>query len=178
MQETGANRGYVISTEGFQQGAIDAAAFTNIELVTFAQFHEIYFEKWFKARLWAIERDIGDFNTYYEPLGKPGYRELKDDSERAAYDEVWDKYIFAGFMLIKFSPYSRMIGDDRVPPLPFDIAKLQERAAWVPDDIKEARGYRECLSLLQGYAKEGLKELRAVNPITRGKAPGTVTRDD
>lgn len=178
LQETGAHRGYIISRSGFQRGAVEAAASTNIELVTFTQFQEIYFEKWLKARVWAIEKDIGDFNTYYEPLGKPGYRELKDDSERAAYDAVWDKYIFAGFMLIKFSPYSRMLGDDRVPALPFDITKLQKRAAWVPDEIKEARGYREFLSLLQGYAKEGLKELRAVNPITRGKAPEIVTRDD
>lgn len=38
MQETGANRGYIISRTGFHAGAHDAAQATNIELVTYAHF--------------------------------------------------------------------------------------------------------------------------------------------
>ncbi|WP_316237021.1 restriction endonuclease [Bradyrhizobium sp. SZCCHNR1015] len=41
MQETGANRGYIVSRTGFQAGAIEAAQATNIELVTYAQFQEM-----------------------------------------------------------------------------------------------------------------------------------------
>jgi hypothetical protein len=56
------------------------------------------------------------------------------------------------------------------PPMPFDFAKMEERGVTVPADVKAAVGYREFLSLLEEYALRGLPELRAVNPITRGKS--------
>ncbi len=35
--------------------------------------------------------------TYYEMIfGKPGYSLLESDEERAAFDAVWHKYLFAG----------------------------------------------------------------------------------
>jgi hypothetical protein len=38
----------------------------------------------------------------------------------------------------------------------------------VPEDVKTATGYRELLVLLEQYAREGLSELRAVNPRRNG----------
>ena len=51
MQETGAHRGYIISKVGFQPGAVEAARATNIELVTFIEFQNIYFDKWINNRI-------------------------------------------------------------------------------------------------------------------------------
>ncbi len=48
----------------------------------------------------------------------------------------------------------------------------------VPPDLAAATGYQEFLEFLEAYAHEGLAALRALNPITRNKAPGTVERDD
>jgi hypothetical protein len=170
MQETGANRGYIISRAGFQSGAYDAARATNIELVTFSEFQERYFDKWYRNRVWAVERSIGSFNTYYEPLGPPGWAKLESEDERKAYEAVLDKYLFAGMSLMPFSPYIGMRGTYNAPPMPFDFAKMEERGVTVPADVKAAVGYREFLSLLEEYALRGLPELRAVNPITRGKS--------
>lgn len=169
MQETGANRGYIISRTGFQQGAVEAAHATNIELLTFVQFQELYFGKWIGRRCRDIEAAIGNFNVYYEPLGRPGYHALTDDRERTAYDAVWERYAFAGIMLMHFSPYLRMLGNATpLPPLPFDVRQLDEQGLTVPDEVRQARGYRELLGLLEHYARIGLEELRAVNPLTRG----------
>lgn len=178
MQETGAHRGYIISKAGFQSGAIEAANFTNIELVTFAEFQERHFDKWIKNRLWAMERAVDGFNTYYEPLGPPGYSKLGNDEERAAYDSVFERYAFAGLMLQPFSPFLRQFGPYPIPPLPFDTAEMEKRGIVVPPDIKEMSGYREFFQRLTAYALEGLAELRQVNPITRGKPAETVERDD
>ena len=178
MQETGAHRGYIISRAGFQRGAVEAAVSTNIELLTFSEFQDIYFEKWIHKRLWDIEEAIGDFNTYYEPIGRPGYSQLKSEEERSAYDEVWNKYLFAGLMLMPFSPYVRMIGSHPIPELPLNISEMESRGVQIPDDIKMATAYREFFEIIQIYARVGLSELRAVNPITRGKPPETITRDD
>jgi hypothetical protein len=172
MQECGAHRGYLISRAGFQSGAHEAAHSTNVQLVTFEEFQEVYFEKWYVKRLWAIERNIKGFHTYYEMVfGKPGYSELQNDQERAAYDAVWRRYQFAGVLLTAYSPYSILPGKKPdVPELPLDpsrIAELEEAGVIFPGDIKTTTGYREFFALLEGYALRGLQELRAVNPLTR-----------
>lgn len=178
MQETGANRGYVISRAGFQSGAYSAAHSTNIELVTFTEFQERYFDKWYRNQVWAVERSIGNFNTYYEPLGPPGWAKLESEDERKAYEAVLNKYLFAGLALMPFSPYIGILGNHRAPPLPIDFAQMEERGVTVPAEIKVAGGYRECLSLLEEYARRGLAELRAVNPVTRGKSPEELDEHD
>ena len=76
MIETGAHRGYVISRVGFQNGAREAAESTNVELVTFEEFQALYFSRWIGKRMQDLEASIGNFNTYYEPLGQPGYSYL------------------------------------------------------------------------------------------------------
>jgi hypothetical protein len=143
MHEIDANRGYIISRTGFQAGAIEAAHANNIELDTYEQFQEVYFTKGFGKRLWAIEHAIGNFNVYYEPLGRPGYHLLSDDEERTAYGTVWNKYCFAGVILMHFSPYSRLAQNLALPPLPFDVRDLEREGYVIPDDIKDATGYRE-----------------------------------
>ncbi|MGW6336091.1 restriction endonuclease [Nocardia rhamnosiphila] len=170
MNETGANRGYIITRKGFQQGAIAAAVSTNVELVTFEQFQERYFTKWFKSRIGAIKKSIGEFNTYYEvgPSSKPGYELLVSDSQRAEYDIAWNRYYFAGALLTSFSPYLYMVGNYPLPSLPLDVSRIEGEGFIVPDDIKTATGYREILSLLENYARLGLEELRPLNPRRNG----------
>jgi hypothetical protein len=172
MDETGANRGYIISRAGFRQGAIEAAHSTNVELLTYEQFQERYFDKWITRRCRSIEDAIGNFNVYYEPLGMPGYHLLQSDAERAAYDEVWQRYAFAGRMLMHFSPYLRLLSN--APPLRFDVTELDKRGWPVP---QEAAGYRELLALLEHYGRIGLEELRAVNPLTRGQPAHAIVEE-
>lgn len=178
MHEIGANRGYIISRVGFQVGAYEAAEATNINLVTFQQFQERYFEKWYRGRLWQVERHIGNFNTYFEPTGKPGYHLIQTDEERVAYDEVWQKYVCAGVLLMYFSPYAAMTANFEPPPLPIPVAKMEAAGYMVPENIKAMTGYRELLKTLEDIASEGLVELRKVNPITRGRDPAEIDQDD
>jgi len=104
---------------------------------------------------------------------------LKDDQERAAYDLVWDKYRFAGEILKLYAPYTRLLKSitDNVPALPLDVSELEHEGVKIPGDIKTATAYREFFALLSDYARNGLRELRAVNPITRDKAQEEVKRD-
>lgn len=179
MQETGANRGYIISRTGFQSGAIKAAASTNIELVTYEQFQELHFTRWFNSRIWAVENSIGNFNVYYEraPWAKVGYDLLTSDAQRAEYDAVWDKHFCVGALLTPFSPYLRIKRSYPLPALPIDVSKIEEAGYPVPDDLKQATGYREVLALLEEYARVGLAELRNQNPRRNG-TPGVAQIDE
>lgn len=166
MLEIGAHRGYIIAKTGFQTGAIEAAQSTNIELVTYLEFQERYFAKWFRKRIWAMESSLINFNAYYEPApwARRGYDLLASDEERAAYDSVWNKYFFAGSLLGAFSPYLHQFGNYAPPQLPVNTSMLEEMGFIVPEDIKTATGYRELFSLLESYGLAGLDELRRHNP--------------
>jgi hypothetical protein len=150
----------------------------DIDLVTFDEFQNLYFEKWIEKRLWAIEKRVGDINTYYEPFGIPGISQVDDEVHARAYVEVWKKHLFVGYILPLFSPYSRMISKRPAVALPLDVAKLEEQGINIPDDLKRATTYRELFRLLEDYASVGLAELRSLNPITRGKAAVDIERDD
>jgi Restriction endonuclease len=178
IQESGAHRGYIISRIGFQSGAIEAAKSTNIDLVTFPQFQELYFDKWINKRLWTIEKEVGAINTYYEPFGIPGISRVDDEQHELAYVEVHKKFLFVGCILPLFSPYSRMVRKSPTVALPIDVTGLEKQGVSIPEDLKAATTYREFFELLVGYARTGLTELRAQNPHTRGKQPAELERDD
>jgi len=106
---------------------------------------------------------------------------IGDEAEREAYYRVWRKYRFVGAILPAFSPYMRQLGQaPPLPALPIDFRSVvrDDVKVEVPADLAAATGYQEILELLEAYAREGLAALRALNPITRDKAPGAVERDD
>jgi len=177
IHDAGAQRGYVISREDFQAEAFETAQTTNIDLVTFSRFQTIYFNKWIQRRWWTIENEASNFNAYYE-LRRPGYHLLTDDTQRAAYDAIWKKYLFVSLALVPFFSYFRMVEKGPLPSIPFDFSELDKRGSIVPGDIRAATGYREFLELLIHYAKAGLRQLRAVNPATRWYTAGTNGRND
>jgi hypothetical protein len=47
MDEIGAHVGFIISAKGFQSGALEAARNTNIELLSWDEFQERFFARWF-----------------------------------------------------------------------------------------------------------------------------------
>jgi hypothetical protein len=164
IHDAGAHRGYIISREA---EAFGAAQTTNIELVAFSQFQNIYFEKWIQHRWRTIENEASNFNAYYELMKRPGYHLLPDDNQRAAYDAIWNKYLFVSLALVPFFTYFRMVDTRPLPSVPFDFSELDKRGSAVPADIRAAKGYREFFELLTRYAEAGLRELRTVNPTTR-----------
>jgi Restriction endonuclease len=172
VHDADARRGYVISRADFEAEALETAQRTNIEVITFSRFQNIYFGKWIGRRWWTIENEASNFNAYYE-LRRPGYHLLTDDNQRAAYDAIWNEYLFAGLALVPFFAYFRMDEQRPWPSLPFDFSELDKSSSIVPADIRAATGYREFLELLIHYVKAGLRQLRAVNPTTRWYTAGT-----
>lgn len=167
VQESGAHRGYIISRMGFQSGAVEAAESTNIELTTFNEFQTIFFDKWFSKRIWQMEKSVGSLNSYYEPFGGPPLSSFRNQAERDRYDEVFDKFAFAGHALWQFSPYLKQTSVAKLPAIPFDFSYIEKRGLTVPQDMKTIATYREFLDLLEKYCEAGLRELREVNPVTR-----------
>jgi restriction endonuclease len=70
VHEAGAHVGYIISSAGFQPGAIEGAVGTNVHLVTWEEFQEVFYERWFDAMdsgLQAVGREVADLADYFHP---------------------------------------------------------------------------------------------------------------
>jgi hypothetical protein len=70
VHESGAHVGYIVSSAGFQQGAIDSAEGTNVHLVTWEQFQQAFYERWFgtmDSRLQIVGREVAELSDYFHP---------------------------------------------------------------------------------------------------------------
>jgi hypothetical protein len=65
VSEIGANRGFLISRNGFQAGARKAAEFTNIELLSWSEFEHLMFDRWIDG----ITRQLNPlFASAFQPM--------------------------------------------------------------------------------------------------------------
>lgn len=55
VHDCGAELGIIISKNGYQSGAIDAAKFSNIRLETWDSFLDIISERWLENKLWTLK---------------------------------------------------------------------------------------------------------------------------
>jgi hypothetical protein len=68
VAETGAHVGFLISSAGFQTGAVETAKKTNLELVTWQQFQERFYDRWkesMRAKLAIMADEVFDYSDYF-----------------------------------------------------------------------------------------------------------------
>lgn len=58
MEESGANTGFIVSKVGFQQGAHEAARFTNIKLLNFEDLQNLYGAEWLRKQKEKLDFQI------------------------------------------------------------------------------------------------------------------------
>jgi hypothetical protein len=68
IQDYGANVGYIISKMGFNAGAYDAANFTNIQLLTWEEFKDIFEVEWLKGISTRVRDEFRLLMDCTEPL--------------------------------------------------------------------------------------------------------------
>lgn len=67
VSDTGANAGYLISKAGFQSGAYSAAERTNVSLLTWLEFQELFLKQWYRRYFCRrVEEDLDALCSYLE----------------------------------------------------------------------------------------------------------------
>ena len=128
VQEVGANIGYIVSMEGFQSGAVAASDLTNLKLVTWEEFQDIFEESWFEEFFTKqIDEKLDSLMTYAEPI-LPAWFEKMSDNDKDKYFSLKEKYDLFGVIMQSLGPYSRMLRKELIPTLPL-------RARLKPDSI-------------------------------------------
>jgi restriction system protein len=142
VADSGANLGYIISTAGFQTGALNAAELTNIRLVTWPEFQSEFEASWIKNYMIpTIEQRLDKLNRYTEPI--PPYRlldQLTENAQRAFMELRNNQQDFWPLLFTMFSPHLRL----GTPELPFQTG-LPGLRVGLPDALLDAVGYSDFL---------------------------------
>ena len=162
VNDLGCNIGYIITTSDFQSGGIDASEFTNIELITWEQFQELFFESWYDAYFSPqIAKRLDPIFTYTEYLLPKWFKKMNGEDKKA-YLALKDKYDIFGAIMLRFTPYARILPIDEIPTLPLCnwSKELKEATDLIPIEILNEEGYKEFLEKCCAFGDIAISEFR------------------
>lgn len=158
VSDYGANFGIIISKKGFQKGALEAAKYTNIELVDWFDFQDMFIEKWLPAIIQNIYEEYKALTDYADPLISPSLiKKLnqfgKDKVEK--FYKLHRKYAIIGVQLVslRFERFFQ-IKQKLESPLILHIP-IGKQNKFKQETFDSLRDYINCLI---SYCKMGLEE--------------------
>ncbi|MEM7101107.1 MAG: restriction endonuclease [Pseudomonadota bacterium] len=176
MQEVGANTGYIISTGGFQSGAYQAIERTNVHLVDWEEFQEVFHKTWYhqyliKEIVYRYDRLIG----FSEPFAP---RWLDDISEE---DAEW----FVGFrnqnmllwsLLMSFTPWHHTLPNRSIRDLPIrSWSKESYDDNNLPDNVLDSLAHRDLLDAIESHCSPAINKINEM--FSKYDLP-TIQRDE
>jgi restriction system protein len=79
VDDSGANTGLIVSSAGFQSGAVDAAAYSNVRLLDWMQFQAMFTLRWFANYMRPrIAEETDALREYTEPMNSRVFRKADD----------------------------------------------------------------------------------------------------
>jgi hypothetical protein len=164
--ESGANTGLIVSSAGFQEGAVEAAAYTNVRLLNWSEFQTMFTVRWFREYMSPTLADQTDaLREYTESVNSRIARKADalSPDRRERFKVLRERYfVLAGISLL-FSPvYIRHRPADELPNLPMRGTTewpygvlLRGRA---PDDVLDATALRPLMSALLEHSRRAIAE--------------------
>lgn len=113
VSDYGAHVGFIISKNGFQSGAYEAAQNSNVRLVNWFEFQGVFVDRWKEGRYANLRPMFEELFEYYDYLSAPIGNAISGHPERM------NEY---GAFLKRFSsqadanPWNRMLEPKRFPP--------------------------------------------------------------
>lgn len=154
--DSGASCGFLISSEGFQSGARDAAQFSNVKLQTWDELEAFWQERWItkymKPRLADIPEELMD---YIDPLGSSRVKRMLvtlSDARRKEFLELHRDHRNRTAPILAMMISSDMVAEKIELPL---IAYRQVPAPEMfPEGLLTTDSLREFVDLLCGWISE------------------------
>lgn len=158
MADIGANIGYIIAPAGFQSGAGPAAEYTNIELVTWERFQEIFAPIWMRHQWVKEAEEILKLVIFFSSAddGDDFARQVRGEDKDVVV-ALCDEYLgFAAYVLGQ-AEARRWVKSDHVPSLP--LAELPDEHEFLPTEVVHANCLRGFLAAERAHALQGAKRL-------------------
>ena len=95
VADAGANLGLIVSSAGFQSGAREAVNHTNVRLVNWGGFQEIYVQRWYERYMAPVlYQATGPLFSYTEPFNSRIFRKADalDETRQRRFGELRRKH--------------------------------------------------------------------------------------
>lgn len=171
--DSGANTGLLVSSAGFQKGAREAAAYSNVRLLTWDEFQHMFALRWFRSFMSpTIAEQTDALHEYAEPINSRVFRKADalPDAKRSAFAALRDKYQplmvtnFAFHPVLVDNKFSAVVSE--LPHLPLrDSVQEPDGRALVdapPDDVLDASALRPLMERLISHSQSAIAEFDAV----------------
>jgi len=168
VQDFGANWGILISSKGFQSGAYEAAMNSNIKLVTWAEFQQLFAERWYRNTGAARVRTALDpLLEYTEPINSRIFRKADalPESARKEFIHLREEYRdFGNGLLPLWIGIPGFTSGPMTPKLPLRavLDKRQELRPRIPDAVLDAHSLRDFISAVEKEAAAAIKRFDKV----------------
>jgi restriction system protein len=163
--DAGAHRGFVISSAGFQSGAYEAAEHSNVDLVSWQEFQQIFVERWFRTFMApALLKEEDALHEYTEPINSRIARKASALS-RGRQDRLRrlrERYAVPSFVLLMlwYDPFTRK---PKVPSLPLRSSLGPRAPIDLPADIFDAPALRSLMGIVTQFYRQATAEFDAVS---------------
>lgn len=161
VSDYGANWGLIISSSGFQRGAYEAASNSNVRLLDWAEFQDLFVDLWIERHMVPRIREEGDaLVEYTEPVNSRIFR--KADALEPELQEQFialrNQYMVLAFFALQLYILPTPI-ESRLPELPMKKGMRPGQSAiegGLPEDLLEAVTLRQFLDTLCGHLQTGV----------------------
>ncbi len=174
--DSGANWGAIISARGFQKGARLAAEFTNVRLLSWREFQELYTERWLLQHfLREIAESTDPLTEYTEPINSRIFRkaDLLPKIRRLEFRRLRNAYLPLGLLCMSFradaiGALHTVLGvETKTALLGLPLRKtmetdLQTGDISVADEILDADSYRQLLESIVRQAQVAIAQFDEV----------------
>jgi restriction system protein len=167
--DCGANWGAIVSSNGFQSGAYEAAKYSNVQLLTWREFQALFASAWFERHFCCkVAESCDPLIEYTEPINSRIFRkaDLLSDIQRKEFKRLREVHLpFAAFcMMIKAQSIGvrQMVfgcSASAMPEIPLRN-NIQNGAALLDggfrESILDAATYRELMSAIIEQAETAI----------------------
>ena len=164
--DSGANTGLLISAAGFQDGAVEAAQYSNVRLMSWEEFQQMFVKRWYETFMAPQLLDVaGPLIEYTEPINGRISRKADalDEDALARFRALRDTYAALGLGIIPlFMGIPGKTDGPAIPPLPLRENVTSEVRAQFPDDVLDAVALRPFFAAISRACTEAIAEFDAV----------------
>jgi restriction system protein len=161
--DAGAHRGFIISSAGFQRGAYEAAKYSNVDLVDWQTFQELFAERWFRAFMAPALLQEGDaLHEYTEPINSRIMRKADalPTGSQDRFRQLRERYASPSSVLLML--WSDFLGPPKVPSLPLRSSLTPTALADLPADILDALALRPVMGSVTQFYRQATAEFDEV----------------
>jgi len=171
LSDFGANKGYIISSKGYQKGAFEASKYSNADLVTWEEFQDIFEPLWYRNYFQKrITQELDPLYSYTEPLFSAKWLGKLTKGELNEFLYLKEKHYLFGAIMMTFTTHRSFLTGEQIKiPIINNLKREIMSETDIPVSILHTPTYKEFLQLSLEYGQNIVEEFRFYKRIAENR---------